>query len=105
MLHNLIDGTAILEGTKTDLTVNELAGGQKTSGGSASWAKEQWQNLYPSIIRCPHVCFLLLTLLTGQISQPELPEAVGAVLGIVEEDWESKASLVKAASSDDPQLL
>ncbi|KAF3860442.1 hypothetical protein F7725_000697 [Dissostichus mawsoni] len=34
----------------------------------------------------------------------KLPQAVGAVLGIVKEDREGKASLVKAVSSDDPKL-
>ncbi|TNN82480.1 hypothetical protein EYF80_007315 [Liparis tanakae] len=37
-----------------------------------------------------------------QIGEAQLPQAVGAVLGVVEEDGESKASLIKAVSSDDP---
>lgn len=42
------------------------------------------------------------TLFTCQIREAQLPQAVGTVLGVVEEDRESKASLIKAVSSDDP---
>lgn len=48
-----------------------------------------------------HASVFLLSLFTCQIGEPQLPQAVGAVLGVVEEDRESKASFIKAVSSDD----
>lgn len=42
------------------------------------------------------------TLVTCQVCEAQLAQAVGAILGVVEEDRESEASLVKAVSSDDP---
>lgn len=41
---------------------------------------------------------------TCQVRKAQLPQAIGAILGIVEEDRESKAPFIKAVSSDDPQL-
>lgn len=46
----------------------------------------------------------LLSLFTCQICEPQLPQAVGAILGVVEEDREGETSFIKAVSSDDPEL-
>lgn len=43
----------------------------------------------------------LHALFTCQICEPQLPQAIGAVLWVVEKDREGKASLVEAVSSDD----
>lgn len=43
----------------------------------------------------------LCALFTCQICEPQLPQAVGAVLWVVEEDREGKAALVEAVPSDD----
>lgn len=46
----------------------------------------------------------LLLSSTCEIREAEPPQAVGSVLGIVEEDGQSEASLVEVVSPDDPQL-
>lgn len=51
-----------------------------------------------------HAVVFLLSLLTCQICEPQLPQAVGAILGVVEEDREGETSFIKAVSSDDPEL-